>query len=84
MADALTKSSGVSIVAKGTLVTPITDLDFILQACDPGKPLSPGDSRYADFTDLRQGVSVKQLEKGLTARFSDDACLHACLSGHRG
>jgi len=84
MADALTKSSGSSLTSQGALITPITELDLILQACDPGKPLTPGDRRYADFTDLRQGVSVKQLEKDLTARHPDHTCLHACLSGHRG
>ncbi|MCW3051772.1 MAG: hypothetical protein JWN14_942 [Chthonomonadales bacterium] len=84
MADALTKASGSSLTSQGALVAPITELDLILQACDPGKPLTPGDKRYADFTDLRQGVSVKQLEKALTARYFDHNCLHACLSGHRG
>ena len=84
MSDALTKTSGSAVPSQGQLTGPATELDLILQACDPGKPLSPGDYRYADFTVLRQGVSVKQLERDLMARRNAGQCLHACLSGHRG
>ena len=63
---------------------PVTELNLILQACEPGKPLLPGDSRYADFTRLRQGFSVTQLEEDVLARSEAGQCLHACLSGHRG
>lgn len=84
MSDALTTISGSSVPSQGQLTGPVAELDLILQACDPGKPLSPGDYRYADFTVLRQGVSVTQLERDLTARREAKQCLHACLSGHRG
>jgi hypothetical protein len=84
MSDALTPRPNAIVPSQGQLTGPITELDLILQACDPGKPLSPGDYRYADFTALRQGVSVAQLEKDLMARREPGQCLHACLSGHRG
>ena len=84
MSEALTTRSGFLVPSLGELTGPTAELDLILQACDPGKPLSPGDYRYADFTDLRQGVSVAQLAKDLTAVRGAEQCLHACLSGHRG
>lgn len=61
---------------------PTADLEQVALACEPGEPLEPGDPRYADFTELRQGVGLARLQNDL--RSPAKGCQHRCLSGHRG
>ena len=84
MSDALTPYNDPRPATLNRPKFPITKLDLILQACNPGEPLIPGDTRYANFTALRQGVSVAQIQPDLLAERGPGNCLHACLSGHRG
>src|SRR5215216_6515175 len=70
---------------ESTLVFPVSEFRYIVQACSADEALTPDDTRYFDLTQLRQGSSVVDeladaLEQDLGAgRF------HRCiLSGHRG
>ncbi|MDQ3815404.1 MAG: hypothetical protein M3347_15915, partial [Armatimonadota bacterium] len=62
----------------------VADINLVLQACDPAKPLEPGDPRYMDFSDLRQGEGIGLLKTELSAPLSEGQFHHRCLCGHRG
>src|SRR5579862_1057805 len=62
---------------------PVSDLGQVLRVCDPGEPLEPGDSRYADFSALRQGVGIGKLRRLLQDQSKSSYHQH-CLCGHRG
>lgn len=63
---------------------PVHELNLTLLACDPGEALEAGNSRYADFSKLRQGVGVTRLKKQLLALQPEGRRHHSCLCGHRG
>ena len=63
---------------------PVSDINLVLRACDPAEPLPPGDERYADFTDLRQGEGIAPLRASLQAPPVNASFHHSCLCGHRG
>ena len=63
---------------------PTGDFEQILQACDPGEALLPGDSRYLDLSSLRSGVGVRRLQNTLRQRTADGKYHHCLLCGHRG
>ena len=67
-----------------SLPWPVKELDLVLQACDPSKPLEPGDPRYADFRGLRHGVGIMQRRRVLLAQPPSGRFHHSCLCGHRG
>ncbi len=63
---------------------PVSLLDQIPRACDPGEPLEPGDTRYADLKALRQGVGLKRLKQELNSSPASGRFHHRCVCGHRG
>jgi hypothetical protein len=63
---------------------PIQEFEAIIQACDPGEPLEPGDTRRVDLTALRSGVGVKRLQNTLRQRPAAGKYHHCLLCGHRG
>jgi hypothetical protein len=69
---------------EASLSLPITEIQFVFQACDPGEPLEPGDKRYADLSALRKGIGISMLEKELLVPSAKGRCRHYCLCGHRG
>ncbi|MDJ0837458.1 MAG: hypothetical protein QNK37_13150 [Acidobacteriota bacterium] len=65
-----------------TISYPIDQIDLIPRACDPAEPLGPGDSRYADWDELRQGIGSGDLIQDMMR--TNGAFHQGCLCGHRG
>ncbi len=66
------------------IVYPIESLEAILQACDPGEALKPGDPRYMDLNTSRHGIGIAKFERAFRLRAPRNGYHHGLLCGHRG
>ena len=63
---------------------PVSTLEQVLQACNPGKPLVENDTRRADLTALRDGGSIEPLKRRFAMSLDEGEYHHLLLCGHTG